>query len=349
MVSPTASTTASKASPTGSARLAPAGSRYSRLVGVGAALPERCVSNAELAAELAAKGIGTSDEWIVERTGIRQRWFAAPDETSSMLGTRAAQAALRTAGLAANDIDLIVCATSTPDYVFPSTACLIQKALGVAGGAAYDVQAVCSGFVYGLATADGLIRSGVARRALVIGAEVFSRILDWNDRTTCVLFGDGAGAVVLVADDRPGILASRLHADGRHEHILRTAGSVCGGRVIGHPFLTMDGQAVFKLAVNVLNDVARETVEAAGVTLDDVDWLVPHQANVRILTATARKLGMPLERVVSTVAQHANTSAASVPLALSVAVDDGRIRSGQLVLMEGVGGGFTWAASLVRM
>jgi 3-oxoacyl-[acyl-carrier-protein] synthase III len=325
------------------------GGPRSRIVGVGSALPPRCVTNRELAQELALKGVETSDEWILARTGIEQRWLAEPGVTSSVLGTQAAQAALRSAGMAADDIDLIVCATSTPDYVFPSTACLIQKALGVAGGAAFDVQAVCSGFVYALATADGLIRSGVAKRALVIGAEVFSRILDWNDRTTCVLFGDGAGAVVLVADDRPGILASRLHSDGRHENILRTAGNVCGGAVVGHPFLTMDGQAVFKLAVNVLNDVARETVEAAGLTLDDVDWLIPHQANVRILTATARKLGMPPQRVVSTVAQHANTSAASVPLALAVAVDDGRVKAGDLVLMEGVGGGFTWAASLVRM
>jgi len=330
-------------------RASTAGAVRSRIVGVGSALPTRCVSNQELALELARKGVETSDEWIVARTGIEQRWLAEPDVSSSMLGTQAAQAALRSAGVAADDIDLVICATSTPDFIFPSTACLIQKALGITGGAAFDVQAVCSGFVYALATADGLIRSGVARRALVIGAEVFSRILDWNDRSTCVLFGDGAGAVVLTAAQKPGILASRLHSDGRHEHILRAAGNVCGGAVKGHPFLTMDGQAVFKLAVNVLNDVARETVEAAGLTLNDVNWLIPHQANVRILTATARKLGIPPERVVSTVAQHANTSAASVPLALSVAVEDGRVKSGDLVLMEGVGGGFTWAASLVRM
>jgi 3-oxoacyl-[acyl-carrier-protein] synthase-3 len=307
------------------------------------------VSNEELAQELGRKGVETSHEWIVARTGIEQRWLAEPDVTSSMLGVQAAQAALRSAGIAAADIDLIICATSTPDYIFPSNACLIQKALGISGGAAFDVQAVCSGFVYGLATADGLIRTGVARKALVIGAEVFSRILDWNDRATCVLFGDGAGAVVLVADEKPGILASRLHSDGGHESILRTPGNVCGGAIVGHPYLTMDGQAVFKLAVNVLNDVARETVEAAGLTMADVDWLVPHQANVRILTATARKLGVSPERVVSTVAQHANTSAASVPLALAVAVKDGRIKPGNLVLMEGVGGGFTWGASLVRM
>jgi 3-oxoacyl-[acyl-carrier-protein] synthase III len=321
----------------------------SRIVGVGSALPNRRVTNAELAEELARKGVETSDEWIVARTGIEQRWLAEPDVTSSMLGAQAARAAMRSAGVGPDDIDLIVCATSTPDFVFPSTACLIQKELGVHGGAAFDVQAVCSGFVYALATADGLIRSGVARKALVVGAEVFSRILDWNDRTTCVLFGDGAGAVVLVADEKPGILASRLHSDGRQEGILRTAGNVCGGAIVGHPFLTMDGQAVFKLAVNVLNDVARETVESAGMTIADIDWLIPHQANVRILTATARKLGLPPEKVVSTVAQHANTSAASVPLALSVAVQDGRVKPGNLVLMEGVGGGFTWAASLVRM
>ncbi|HZH07081.1 MAG TPA: beta-ketoacyl-ACP synthase III [Lautropia sp.] len=321
----------------------------SRIVGVGSALPPRCVTNQQLVQDLALRGVETSDEWILARTGIEQRWLAEPDVTSSVLGAQAAQAALRSAGMDAADIDLIICATSTPDYIFPSTACLIQKALGVSGGAAFDVQAVCSGFVYALATADGLIRSGVSKRALVIGAEVFSRILDWKDRTTCVLFGDGAGAVVLTADAQPGVLASRLHSDGRHESILRTAGNVCGGEIVGHPYLTMDGQAVFKLAVNVLNDVGRETVEAAGMTMEQVDWLIPHQANVRILTATARKLGVPPERVVSTVAQHANTSAASVPLALSVAVDDGRVKSGDLVLMEGVGGGFTWAASLVRM
>ncbi len=322
--------------------------RYARIVGVGSALPERCVDNRQLVDELKSRGIETTDEWIVERTGIRQRYLAAPGVTSSMLGTRAAQAALRSAGLAAGDIDLIVCATSTPDFIFPSTACLIQKALGASGGAAYDLQAVCSGFVYGLATADALIRTGVANKALVIGAEVFSGILDWNDRATCVLFGDGAGAVVLAADSTPGILASRLHADGRHESILRTAGNVCGGKVIGHPYLTMDGQAVFKLAVNVLNEVARETVEAAGLTLNDVDWLIPHQANVRILNATAKRLGILPERVVCTVDRHANTSAASVPLAFEAAVSDGRIRRGQTVLLEGVGGGFTWAASLLR-
>jgi 3-oxoacyl-[acyl-carrier-protein] synthase-3 len=323
--------------------------RFSRIVGTGSALPERLVTNADLVRELAARGIESSEDWIVERTGIRQRYLAAPEVSSSVLGAQAARAALASAGVAASEVDLIVVATSTPDFVFPSTACLVQKAIGASGGAAFDVQAVCSGFVYGMATADAMIRTGMARRALVIGAEVFSRILDWNDRGTCVLFGDGAGAVLLVADEQPGILASRLHADGRYEGILRTAGNVHSGAVTGHPFLTMDGQAVFKMAVSVLDAVARETVAAAGLSLDDIDWLIPHQANVRILQATGRKLGIAPERVVTTVDRHANTSAASVPLALDVALQDGRIRSGQHVLLEGVGGGFTWGASLVRM
>ena len=322
---------------------------YSRLVGTGSALPERLVTNAELVLELAARGVESSDDWIFDRTGIRQRHLAAPDVTSSILGERAARAALAAAGVAATDIDLIIVATSTPDFVFPSTACLIQKALGAPGGAAFDVQAVCSGFVYGLAMADAMIRTGMARRALVIGAEVFSRILDWTDRGTCVLFGDGAGAVVLAADDKPGILASKLHADGRYEEILRTAGNVQGGAITGHPFLTMDGQAVFKLAVSVLDSVARETLEQAGLRIGDVDWLIPHQANVRIISATGRKLGISPDRVIVTVNQHANTSAASIPLALDTAVRDGRVRPGQLILMEGVGGGFTWGAVLARM
>ena len=323
--------------------------RYSRIVGTGSALPERLVSNELLSHELAQRGIETSDAWIVERTGIHQRYLAPPEVSSSMLGAEAATAALRAAGIEASAVDLIIVATSTPDYVFPSNACLIQKSLGVAGCAAFDVQAVCSGFVYALATADAMIRTGMASCAVVIGTEVFSRILDWNDRGTCVLFGDGAGAVVLAADAKPGILASKLHADGRHEQILRTAGHVSGGGITGHPFLTMDGQAVFKLAVSVLDSVAREVVEAAGLAIADIDWLIPHQANVRILQATARKLGIPPERVVITVDQHANTSAASVPLALDVAVRDGRIRPGHRVMMQGVGGGFTWGAVLATM
>ncbi|HPA90277.1 MAG TPA: beta-ketoacyl-ACP synthase III [Quisquiliibacterium sp.] len=322
---------------------------FSRIVGTGSALPERRVDNDELCRELAARGIETSSDWIVERTGIRQRHLAAPETSSSMLAIEAARKALEMAGVAAETVDLIIVATSTPDYVFPSTACLVQKALGAPGGAAFDVQAVCSGFAYGLATADAMIRTGMAHRALVIGAEVFSRILDWNDRGTCVLFGDGAGAVLLDAGSTPGILAARLHADGRHEGILRTAGNVSGGGITGHPFLTMDGQAVFKLAVSVLDSVARETVAAAGMAVSDVDWLIPHQANVRILQATGRKLGIPPERVIVTVDQHANTSAASVPLALDLAIRDGRIKPGQHVLMEGVGGGFTWGAVLARM
>ena len=322
---------------------------YSRIVGTGSALPERLVDNATLAAELGARGVETSDDWIVARTGIRQRYIASPEESSSVLGTRAALAAIETAGLAPGDIDLIIVATSTPDFVFPSTACLVQRALGIVGGAAFDVQAVCSGFVYGLTVADAMIRTGSARHALVIGAETFSRILDWNDRGTCVLFGDGAGAVVLSASDRPGILAAKLHADGRHEAILRTAGNISHGSITGHPFLTMDGQAVFKLAVGVLDEVARETVAAAGLTVADIDWLVPHQANVRILQATGRRLGLPAEKVIVTVDRHANTSAASVPLALDVAMRDGRIREGHRVMLQGVGGGFTWGAVLVQI
>ncbi|MFN5512245.1 MAG: beta-ketoacyl-ACP synthase III [Burkholderiales bacterium] len=322
---------------------------FSRLIGTGSALPQRCVSNADLVAELASRGVESSDDWIVERTGIRQRYLAAPDETSSGLGARAATEALKAAGVSASEVDLIIVATSTPDMIFPSTACFVQKALGIVGCPAFDVQAVCSGFAYGVSIADAMIRSGSVRTALVIGAEVFSRILDWNDRGTCVLFGDGAGAVVLRADSRPGVLATRLHADGRHEHILRTAGSVCKGEVTGHPFLTMDGQAVFKMAVSVLDEVARETVAAAGLTVADIDWLIPHQANVRILQATGRKLGISPDRVVVTVDRHANTSAASVPLALDTAVRDGRIREGHRVMLQGVGGGFTWGAALVQI
>lgn len=323
--------------------------RFARIVGTGSALPERVVSNAELATQMADRGFETSDDWIVARTGIRQRHVAERGVTSSMLGARAARAALAAAGLQASSIDLLIVATSTPDVVFPSTACLVQKELDVGGAAAMDVQAVCTGFVYGLSVADAMIRVGSANRALVIGSEVFSRILDWNDRSTCVLFGDGAGAVVLAADEAPGILASRLHADGRQEGILRTGGSLAYGEVTGHPFLTMDGQAVFKLAVGVLDSVGREVADAAGVPLDAIDWLIPHQANVRILHATAKKLGLPMERLVVTVDRHANTSAASVPLALDAAVRDGRIRAGHHVLLQGVGGGFTWGAALARM
>ncbi|VCU72112.1 3-oxoacyl-[acyl-carrier-protein] synthase 3 [Pigmentiphaga humi] len=327
----------------------PAPTAWSRIIGTGSCLPERVVSNDELAAEMAQRGVETSDSWIVERTGIRQRHLAERGVTSSQLGTEAARRALQDAGIEAADLDLIVVATSTPDFVFPSTACLIQANLGASKAAAFDVQAVCTGFIYALTIADSFVRIGRARNALVIGAEVFSRILDWNDRSTCVLFGDGAGAVVLQASAEPGVMAAKLHADGSQTKILCAAGNVAYGEVIGDPFLRMEGQAVFKQAVTVLDRVAHEVVEEAGVTLADVDWLVPHQANVRIINATAKRLGVPAERVVSTVDLHANTSAASVPLALDAARRDGRIKRGDTVMLQGVGGGFTWGAVLARM
>nr|WP_162270248.1 beta-ketoacyl-ACP synthase III [Bordetella ansorpii] len=322
---------------------------YSAIAGSGGYLPERVVSNDELAAELATRDIATSDQWIVERTGIRQRHLAERGVTTSVLATEAARLALRDAGVEASEVDLIIVATSTPDFVFPSTACLVQANLGAAGSAAFDVQAVCSGFVYALTTADSFIRAGRARCALVIGAEVFSRILDWNDRSTCVLFGDGAGAVVLKASSEPGILSAQLHADGSLTKILCAAGNVAYGDVTGDPFLRMDGQAVFKQAVTVLDRSARAVCAEAGVDVQDIDWLVPHQANVRILNFLARKLDMPADKVVVTVDRHANTSAASVPLALDAARRDGRVKPGELVLMQGVGGGFTWGSVLARM
>ncbi|PWW45993.1 beta-ketoacyl-ACP synthase III [Melaminivora alkalimesophila] len=322
---------------------------YSRIVGTGSSLPARRVSNADLVAQLAADGIETSDEWIVERTGIRARHFAERDVASSDLGLEASRQALAAAGCAPQDIDLIIVATSTPDMVFPSTACILQHKLGAHGCPAFDVQAVCSGFVYALTVADAMIRAGTARRALVVGSEVFSRILDFRDRTTCVLFGDGAGAVVLEASDEPGILASDLHADGSHVGILCVPGNVYGGQVLGSPLLTMDGQAVFKLAVGVLEKAARAVLDKAGLTEADIDWLIPHQANIRIMQSTARKLKLPMDKVVVTVDQHGNTSAASIPLALDHAVRAGQVRPGQTVMLEGVGGGFTWGAVLLRM
>jgi 3-oxoacyl-[acyl-carrier-protein] synthase-3 len=317
---------------------------YSRIVGTGSYLPANVVSNDEL-----ARRVDTSDEWIRARTGIRQRHLADPAQKSSDLAYEAALQALAAAGTTAADLDLIIVATSTPDFIFPSTACVLQARLGSKRCPAFDVQAVCSGFVYALDIADKFIRSGMYKRALVVGAEVFSRILDWEDRGTCVLFGDGAGAVVLAAAATPGVRASVLHADGSHAGILSTPGNVCGGKVTGDPFLRMDGQAVFKLAVRVLDEVARETLALCEMKPTDVDWLIPHQANVRILDATARKLGIAAEKVIVTVDSHANTSAASVPLALDVAVRDGRIKPGHKVLLEGVGGGFTWGAALVEM
>ncbi len=320
---------------------------YSRITGTGSFLPPRRVTNAELAVELAARGVETSDDWIVERTGIRARHFAEPDVTSSDLGVEAARRAMEAAGVQAQDIDLVIVATSTPDMVFPSAACILQHKLGIAGCPAFDVQAVCSGFVYALTIADAMIRTGSASRALVIGAEVFSRILDFDDRTTCVLFGDGAGAVVLEASDTPGILATDLHADGKHVGILCVPGTVSGGKVLGDPLLKMDGQAVFKLAVGVLDSAARATLAKAGRTEADIDWLIPHQANIRIMQGTARKLKLPMDKVVVTVDQHGNTSAASIPLALDAAVRGGKIARGDTLLLEGVGGGFTWGAVLL--
>ncbi|TAK88544.1 MAG: ketoacyl-ACP synthase III [Aquabacterium sp.] len=321
--------------------------RFARIAGTGSHLPPRRLSNAELAAQLAERGVETSDEWIVERTGIRARHFADEHTTASDLGTIAARHALEAAGCSAADIDLIIVATSTPDMVFPSTACLVQRKLGVHGCAAFDLQAVCSGFVYALSVADSMIRAGTARRALVIGAEVFSRILDFDDRGTCVLFGDGAGAVVLEASDTPGIVACEMHADGRHVDILCVPGTVAGGKVLGDPFLKMDGQAVFKLAVGVLENVAQSVLAKAGRQCSDIDWLIPHQANIRIMQSTARKLKLAADRLVVTVDEHGNTSAASIPLALDQAVRDGRIRRGDCVMLEGVGGGFTWGAILL--
>ena len=322
---------------------------YSRIVSTGSYLPPRRLTNADLAAELAIKGVETSDDWIVERTGIRARHFAAPDVTSSDLAFEAALKALEAAGLQASDIDLILVATSTPDMVFPSTATILQNKLGITNGCpAFDVQAVCSGFVYALTVADSLIKTGTAKRALVVGAEVFSRILDFNDRTTCVLFGDGAGAVILEASHQPGILASSLHADGRHRDILCTPGTVSGGSVLGDPTLKMDGPAVFKLAVGVLEQAARSVLVKAGKLDADIDWLIPHQANIRIMQSTAKKLRMPLEKLVVTVDQHGNTSAASIPLALDHAVRNGQIKRGETLMLEGVGGGFTWGAVLVQ-
>ncbi|MBX7457803.1 ketoacyl-ACP synthase III [Qipengyuania sp. 1NDH17] len=316
------------------------------ITGSGSALPKDCVTNADLEAR-----VDTTDEWIVERTGIRQRYIAGEGETTSSLATDAARKALADAGVDAADIGLIILATATPDHTFPATATQVQQALGCRGGVAFDVAAVCSGFLYALGTAESLLRTGMAKKALVIGAETFSRILDWEDRTTCVLFGDGAGAVVLeaqdVAEDGPGILATKLHADGEHKDLLYVDGGPSTTGEVGK--LRMKGREVFRHAVVNLAEVLGEVLSDASVTAEDIDWVVPHQANARILDATARKLGLPPEKVVVTVDQHANTSAASVPLAFDVARKDGRIKSGDLVMFEAMGGGFTWGASLARL
>jgi 3-oxoacyl-[acyl-carrier-protein] synthase III len=317
---------------------------YARIAGTGSYLPPKVMTNHDFARQL-----DTSDEWIRERTGIARRHIADESQGSSDLALEASRRALQAAGVAAAELDLIIVATSTPDYIFPSTAALLQAKLGIKGCAAFDVQAVCSGFVYGLATADAFIRSNQNKKVLVVGAEVFSRILDWNDRGTCVLFGDGAGAVVLVAADKPGIHASRLHADGSQAGLLSVPGNVSRGKIIGSPFLQMNGQGVFKFAVRVLEESARETVAAAGMRLEDVDWLIPHQANVRILEATARKLGLPQEKLVVTVDHHGNTSAASVPLALDEYIRNGTIKPGHRILLQGVGGGFTWGSTLATL
>ncbi len=317
---------------------------YSRIVGTGSYLPAKVLTNKDLEAR-----VETSDEWIFARTGIRQRHVAADNEFASDLALIASRRALEAAGVAATDLSLIIVATTTPDMVFPSTACILQAKLGAKNCPAFDVQAVCSGFVYALATADQFMRSGQYQNILVVGAEVYSRILDWEDRTTCVLFGDGAGAVVLQRSDTPGILSSHLHADGSHAHILSVPGSVNGGKVSGRPLLQMEGNAVFKFAVRVLSEVAEEALAHNQLEKSAIDWLIPHQANSRIIQATAKKLGLSMDKVITTVDKHANTSAASVPLALDVAVRDGRIRAGQLVMLEGVGGGFTWGAVLVRI
>lgn len=316
---------------------------YSRIVGTGSYLPEKLVTNADL-----AHTVDTSDEWIQQRTGIRERHFAADGQVASDLALEASRRALAAAGISADALDLILVATTTPDMVFPSTACILQSKLGIKGMPAFDVQAVCSGFVYALHTADLYMQSGQYRHILVVGAEVYSRILDWDDRGTCVLFGDGAGAVVLARSDSPGILASRLHADGSHAGILSVPGQVCRGGISGRPLLQMEGNAVFKFAVRVLEEVALEILTAAGISAESIDWLIPHQANIRIIQATAKKLGLSMDKVVTTVDRHANTSAASVPLALDEAVRDGRIREGHHVMLEGVGGGFTWGAVLLK-
>lgn len=316
---------------------------YSRIVGTGSYLPEKILTNLDL-----EKLVDTSHEWIFSRSGIVERHIAAEGEMASDLAVHASRRALEAAGISVDEIDLVIVATTTGDQIFPSTACILQDKLGIRQGAAFDVQAVCSGFIYALNTADLFIKNGQARTVLVVGTEVLSRILNWEDRSTCVLFGDGAGAVVVQRCDQPGILSAKLHADGRHRDMLSAKGNISAGQISGTPYIEMDGKAVFKFAVKVLSEVVEEVLTANNMTGADIDWLVPHQANVRIMEATAKKLGMSMDKVVVTVAEHGNTSAASIPLALDTAVRDGRIQSGQNVLLEAVGGGFTWGAILLR-
>jgi len=318
--------------------------KRARIIGTGSYLPERVMTNADI-----EQLVETSDEWIRDRTGIRERRIAAEGETTCDLAEKAARRALKAAGVAPRDIDLIIIGTTTADQIFPSTACLLQARLGIHGPAAFDVQAVCTGFIYALSVADQFIRTGAATTALVIGAETMSRIIDWKDRDTCVLFGDGAGAVVLRADTKPGILSTHLHADGKHAGLLQVPGGISGGYEDGRdPYLRMQGSEVFKMAVTTLSRIVDETLKTNGLAREDIDWLIPHQANNRILAATARKLRLPMERVINTVAEHGNTSAASVPMALDVGVRDGRIELGQLLLLEAFGGGFTWGSALIR-
>jgi 3-oxoacyl-[acyl-carrier-protein] synthase-3 len=323
--------------------------RHARITGTGSSLPPLRLTNDDMVARLAARGIETSDEWILARTGIRARHFVADGVFASDLAEQACRNAMQAAGVNASEIDLIIVATSTPDMVFPSTAAILQNKLGIAGCPVFDVQAVCSGFIYALTVADAMIKTGSASRALVVGSEVFSRLLNFDDRTTCVLFGDGAGAVVVEASDRPGILATDIHADGKYVGILCVPGHVAGGEVMGDPLLRMDGQAVFKLAVGVLEDTARASLAKAGKSAADIDWLIPHQANIRIMQSTARKLKLPMDKVVVTVDQHGNTSAASIPLALDHAVRTGQVKPGQTLMLEGVGGGFTWGSALLEL
>ncbi len=316
---------------------------YSRIVGTGSYLPEKILTNHDLESM-----VDTSDEWIRTRTGITERHIAREDQAASDLALFASQNAMKAAGVTNKDIDLIIVATTTPDMVFPSTACILQNKLGIENCPAFDVQAVCSGFVYALATADMFVSSGKCRNALVVGSEIYSKIIDWSDRSTCVLFGDGAGAVVLSQSEQPGIMSSHLHASGNYSNVLSVPGSISGGKVQGNPYINMEGNTVFKFAVKVLEEVVQEAVTKNNLQTTDIDWLIPHQANIRIIQSTAKKLGIPMDKVVVAVDKHGNTSAASIPLALDIAVRDGRIHPGQLVLLEGVGGGFTWGAVLLR-
>jgi 3-oxoacyl-[acyl-carrier-protein] synthase-3 len=325
--------------------------KFAKIIGTGSYLPDQKISNDALASRLAEQGVETSDEWIFSRSGIKSRHFASPEQMTSDLAVQAARAAIEAAQIDIQSIDLIILATSTADHLggFPSTACVVQDKLGIQSQcAAFDVQAVCSGFMYGLHLADALIRSGTNQRVLVIGAEVFSRILNFQDRTTCVLFGDGAGAVLLEASGEPGILSSALHANGSYRDILCVPGNTNAGEIVGSAFLKMDGQAVFKLAVKVLEQVAIEVLDKAQLTTAQIDWLIPHQANIRIMEGTAKKLGIALDHVIVTLAQQGNTSAASVPLALDQGIRRGKIQRGQHLLLEGVGGGFTWGAACIR-